>query len=749
MAPKLDDFMQWPEIEALEYGECSRPQDVLGARMADRSHVLVTAYFPEVDSVAVRVAGAKKEYKMEEADQQGYYGVLIPGRKIPEYVFMVEKKGKRREVPDAYAMDSLIDGMDMEKFINGCHDTIYDKLGAHPMTRDGAEGTYFAVWAPNARAVSVVGDFNQWREDAHPMIKREPAGIYELFVPGVGKGDLYKFSIYQSTGNRVLKADPFANYAELRPATASVVWDLTKYSWKDEKWLARRSKWNSEKEPVLVYEVALGAFKKPKLAGREERDCFYTYKEMAPLLCEYCEKMGYTHVELMPVMEHPFDGSWGYQVTGYYAPTARYGTPDDFAYFVDYMHQHDIGVILDWVPAHFPKDQHGLARFDGTCLFEHLDPRQGEHPHWGTLIYNYGRNEVVNFLTANAMYWIRQFHVDGIRMDAVASMLYLDYGKQDGEWVANMYGGNENLEAIAFLQHINDCIHKEKSGVMTIAEESTAWPQVTGAVSDGGLGFDFKWNMGWMNDYLEYIQTDPLFRKGRHGMLTMSMLYQYSENFMLVLSHDEVVHGKGSMYGKIPGDHQDKLSTLRLTYGFMAAHPGKKLLFMGQEFGQIREWSEERELDWQLLDPVDGQESEHEKLRQFVSYLNVFYQAHPALYVNDTKPSGFQWLSTLDADNSVIVFLRKCKDETLLITCNFTPVYHEKFKVGVPFAGKYKEILNSDAVEFGGGGHVNPRVKNSKREKWDGKSNSIEIRLAPLSVQVFQCTKVAVKRKKA
>ena len=424
MAPKLDDFMQWPEIEALEYGECSRPQDVLGARMADRSHVLVTAYFPEVDSVAVRVAGAKKEYKMEEADQQGYYGVLIPGRKIPEYVFMVEKKGKRREVPDAYAMDSLIDGMDMEKFINGCHDTIYDKLGAHPMTRDGAEGTYFAVWAPNARAVSVVGDFNQWREDAHPMIKREPAGIYELFVPGVGKGDLYKFSIYQSTGNRVLKADPFANYAELRPATASVVWDLTKYSWKDEKWLARRSKWNSEKEPVLVYEVALGAFKKPKLAGREERDCFYTYKEMAPLLCEYCEKMGYTHVELMPVMEHPFDGSWGYQVTGYYAPTARYGTPDDFAYFVDYMHQHDIGVILDWVPAHFPKDQHGLARFDGTCLFEHLDPRQGEHPHWGTLIYNYGRNEVVNFLTANAMYWIRQFHVDGIRMDAVASVSY-------------------------------------------------------------------------------------------------------------------------------------------------------------------------------------------------------------------------------------------------------------------------------------------------------------------------------------
>ncbi len=741
MALKLEDFMQWPEIEALEYGECTDPSAVLGPRMADKSHVLVTAFEKEADSVKVQVTDTKKEYKMQKMDDNGYYAVLIPAKKIPSYRLIVKKGKKEKEVVDAYGIEPQIDGLDMSQFNNGVHDTIYEKLGAHIMTIDGVEGTYFAVWAPCARAVSVVGDFNGWDGQAHLMRKLEDAGIYELFIPGVKKGDLYKYEILGSTGQRVMKADPFANYAEMRPDTASIVWDLTDYKWQDKDWMTARKKWNPKKEPMLIYEVHLGSFKKPEGGEEEPKKLFYNYREIAPMLCDYCKKMGYTHVELMPVMEHPFDGSWGYQVTGYYAPTSRYGTPTDFMYFMDYMHRNGIGVILDWVPAHFPKDEHGLARFDGTCLFEHLDPRQGEHPHWGTLIYNYGRPQVSNFLIANALFWLEKFHADGLRMDAVASMLYLDYGKNDGEWIANMYGGKENLEAIEFLQKLNNKIHARKDGSISIAEESTAWPKVTGSVSDDGLGFDLKWNMGWMNDYLEYIRTDPLFRKGRHGMLTFSMVYQYSEEFVLVFSHDEVVHMKGSMYTKMPGERDAKFAGLRLSYGYMAAHPGKKLLFMGQEFGQEREWSEERELDWNLLKSVDGETSDHEKLRQYVSLLNSFYLAHPAMYADDSKISGFEWISTLDADNSVIAFVRKCKEETLLVLCNFTPVAHEKFRVGVPFAGKYKEIFNSDAEECGGSGFVNPRAKQSKRVKWDGRPNSIEVKLAPLSVQIFNCTK--------
>ena len=746
MAVKLEDLMQWPEIEALEYAECGRPETVLGPRMAGKSRVLITAFQREADSVKVKNLDTKKEYEMTKMDENGYFAVLIPAKKIPAYHLFVKTGKEEKEIIDIYGVEPQIDAMDMSQFTNGIHSTIYEKLGAHPMTIDGVKGTYFAVWAPNAKAVSVVGDFNDWQAVEHPMRYLEAAGIYELFVPGVGTGDLYKYEIWGADGHRVMKADPYGNYAERRPATASVVWDIETYNWNDKKWMDARKKWKAKKEPMLVYEVALGAFKKP--AGEEKE--FYNYREMAPMLCDYCEEMGYTHVELMPVMEHPFDGSWGYQVTGYFAPTSRYGTPDDFMYFMDTMHQHGIGVILDWVPAHFPKDEHGLARFDGTCLYEHHDPRQGEHPHWGTLIYNYGRPEVTNFLTANALFWLEKYHVDGLRMDAVASMLYLDYGKEDGQWIANIYGGNENLEAIAFLQNLNQKIHARKDGSLSIAEESTAWPQVTGDVKDNGLGFDLKWNMGWMNDYLEYIKTDPLFRKGRHGMLTFSMIYQYSEEFMLVLSHDEVVHMKGSMYTKMPGDRSDKFASLRLTYGYMAAHPGKKLIFMGQEFGQEREFSEERELDWNLLEPVDGEMSDHERLRQYVSVLNSFYLAHPAMYVDDSRTAGFEWISTLDADNSVISFIRKSKDETLLVVCNFTPVEHENFRIGVPFAGKYKEIFNSNAAEYGGTGVVNPRVKQSKRQRWDGRANSIECRLPPLSIQIFSCTKTpsAAGRKK-
>ena len=634
--------------------------------------------------------------------------------------------------------------MDCYLFGQATHYDIYRKMGAHKMTIEGEEGVCFDVWAPHADRVYVIGEFNGWNETSHEMkrVTPETMGVYELFVPGVQIGCMYKFLIIAQDGRKLYKADPYANYAQLRPETASIVTDISNFLWSDTEWMNARKKLSKEEvyeQPMAIYEVHPGSWMRHP--GRDD-DGFYSYRDLAKTLIPYVREMGYTHIELMGISEYPYDGSWGYQVTGYYAPTSRYGTPDDFMYLVDFLHQHGIGVILDWVPAHFPKDEHGLARFDGTCLYEHLDKRQGEHPHWGTLIYNYGRPEVINFLTANALFWLERFHIDGLRMDAVASMLYLDYGKEDGEWVANVYGGNENLEAIAFLQNLNKKIHERKDGSFSVAEESTAWPQVTGPVKEGGLDFDLKWNMGWMNDYLEYIRTDPLFRKGRHGMLTFSMIYQYSEDFMLVLSHDEVVHMKGPMFTKMPGSISDKFATLRLTYGYMAAHPGKKLIFMGQEFGQEREFSEKRELDWNLLDAVDGEMSDNERLRQYVSVLNSFYLAHPAMYELDARPAGFEWISTLDADHSVIAFLRKSKDETLLVVCNFTPVSYDAFRIGVPFAGKYKEIFNSDASEYGGTGFVNPRVKQSKRKHWDGRVNSIECRLAPLSIQIFSCTKV-------
>ena len=636
--------------------------------------------------------------------------------------------------------------LDRYLFGQATHYEIYRKLGAHPTDEYGIRGVCFDLWAPNAARVWVIGSFNGWDEGANEMKRLEPEtmGIFELFIPGVEEGDLYKYLIETKDGKRLYKADPYANYAELRPGTASAVTDIEHFKWSDAEWMKERATHKEDvyEQPLAIYEVHPGSWMRHP--GRQD-DGFYSYRDLAKSLIPYVTEMGYSHIELMGICEYPYDGSWGYQVTGYYAPTSRYGTPEDFAYFVNECHRHKIGVILDWVPAHFPKDAHGLAEFDGSCLYEYADPRKGEHPDWGTKIFDYGKNEVKNFLIGSALLWVEHYHVDGLRVDAVASMLYLDYGKEDGEWVANVYGGNENLEAIAFLQNLNKKIHERKDGSFSVAEESTAWPQVTGPVKEGGLDFDLKWNMGWMNDYLEYICTDPLFRKGRHGMLTFSMIYQYSEDFMLVLSHDEVVHMKGSMFTKMPGSISDKFATLRLTYGYMAAHPGKKLIFMGQEFGQEREFSEKRELDWNLLDAVDGEMSDNERLRQYVSVLNSFYLAHPAMYELDARPAGFEWISTLDADHSVISFLRKSKDETLLVVCNFTPVSYEAFRIGVPFAGKYKEIFNSDASEYGGTGFVNPRVKQSKRKHWDGRVNSIECRLAPLAIQVFTCTKVPSK----
>ena len=739
MKKKLEDYMDWPKIEDLEYAECRNVEDVLGA-VAVEDGILFRCFFPDADKVLIKIKGKSRTVIMKKMDDCGYFAALTAGKKIPEYTYQVQYKTGKMEIIDSYTADHYVDAMDEVMFANGEHDRIYDKLGAHPGQVAGYAGTWFAVWAPNAVSVSVVGDFNSWDGRLHPM-RRLESGIFELFVPEVGDGDIYKYEVHGYDGKTVMKADPYGFYAEKRPASASIVWSIDEYEWQDADWLKKRKQTDWKKEPMVIYEMHLGSFKKPMGGG------FYTYRELAEKTADYCEKMGYTHVELMPVMEHPLDASWGYQVIGYYAPTSRYGTPEDFMYFVDHLHQAGIGVILDWVPAHFPKDEHGLGRFDGTCLYEHLDKRQGEHPHWGTLIYNYGRPQVANYLIANALFWLEQYHADGLRLDAVASMLYLDYGKQDGEWIANIYGGNENLEAIEFLKKLNQKIKDRKDGSLSIAEESTAWPMVTGNIEEGGLGFDFKWNMGWMNDYLEYIKTDPLFRKGRHGMITFSMVYQYSENFMLVFSHDEVVHMKGSMYRKMPGTPAQKLAGLRQSFGYMAAHPGKKLLFMGQDFGQISEWSEERGLDWNLL--ADGKamasdtgeviqvKSSHRMLQDFVADLWKFYKAHPAMYAWDEIPDGFEWVSMLDADHSVIAFMREAEDEKLLVVCNFTPVCYPEFKLGVPYAGKYKEILNSDAIVYGGENHTNPRLKNSKKEKMDGMEQSITFTLAPTAIQIF------------
>ena len=747
--PYLEQWTSKEMLKELEEGILNAPQDLLGCHIFKEEDVQIfTAYRPCAKRMWVLDSKGETTYEMEPMEPEGFFGYVIEKKseRLKKYRFRVEYgPDDVIEIDDPYAFPGMFGELDRYLFSEGNHYKIYEKLGAHPMKRDGVEGVQFAVWAPHACSVSVIGEFNMWDARLHKMIMRGSSGIFELFVPGAWEGAAYKYEITARSGDKLYKTDPYGNYAELRPGNASRITSLDGYKWQDgsyQKKHQKKSRDVRDKEPMSIYEVHLASWKK---RIEDDDNGNFSYRELASMLGDYVVDMGYTHIELMGIAEYPFDGSWGYQVGCYYAPTSRYGEPKDFMYFVDEMHKRGIQVILDWVPAHFPKDEHGLARFDGTCLYEHLDKRQGEHPHWGTLIYNYGRPEVINFLTANALFWLERFHIDGLRMDAVASMLYLDYGKEDGEWVANVYGGNENLEAIAFLQNLNKKIHERKDGSFSVAEESTAWPQVTGPVKEGGLDFDLKWNMGWMNDYLEYIRTDPLFRKGRHGMLTFSMIYQYSEDFMLVLSHDEVVHMKGSMFTKMPGSISDKFATLRLTYGYMAAHPGKKLIFMGQEFGQEREFSEKRELDWNLLDAVDGEMSDNERLRQYVSVLNSFYLAHPAMYELDARPAGFEWISTLDADHSVIAFLRKSKDETLLVVCNFTPVSYEAFRIGVPFAGKYKEIFNSDASEYGGTGFVNPRVKQSKRKHWDGRVNSIECRLAPLAIQVFTCTKVPSK----
>ncbi len=622
--------------------------------------------------------------------------------------------------------------LDQYLFGQGNHYEIYEKMGAHKVTYKGKEGVYFAVWAPNARRVAVVGDFNGWDFEADYMERQEPVGIYTCFVPGVKEGDLYKFCIETQQGKRIFKADPFANYAELRPGTASRVTDISNLKWTDSAWMTKRETWDHKKNPMSIYEVHLGSWMRHP--GREDEG-FYTYREFADAIVKYVKDMGYTHVELMGMAEHPFDGSWGYQVTGYYAPTSRYGTPEDFAYMINELHRNNIGVILDWVPAHFPRDAHGLAEFDGTPTFEYADPRKGEHPDWGTKIFDYGKPEVKNFLIANALFWIEHYHVDGLRVDAVASMLYLDYGKQDGQWVANKYGGNENLEAIEFFKHLNSVVLGRNKGAVMIAEESTAWPKVTGAPEDDGLGFSLKWNMGWMHDFTEYMKLDPYFRKNAHHMMTFASSYAYSENYILVLSHDEVVHLKCSMLNKMPGLGFDKYANLKAGYAFMTGHPGKKLLFMGQEFAQLREWSEERELDWFLL-----AEPEHQAIQNWYRDLLHLYKKNKALYEMDSEPEGFEWINADDIFRSIYSFVRHSKDnkKNLLFVCNFTPMERPDYRVGVPRRKQLKLVLNSDDKKYGGSGAERPLIYKPVKQECDGQKYSISYPLPAYGVAVFE-----------
>lgn len=647
----------------------------------------------------------------------------------PEKVKMAETE-KQVKKSDEWEQVSISE-MDQYLFSQGTHYDIYKKLGAHFSEEKGVKGVFFAVWAPHAAAVHVIGEFNGWNEESHPMKKEGPGGIHSLFVPGVQENTLYKFLITTEKGEKLYKADPFANYAEMRPGNASKITSLKGFAWEDEKWEENRDKLNAFEQPIAIYECHIGSWMKHP-DGTE--DGFYNYREFADRLVEYLKEMRYTHVELMGIAEHPFDGSWGYQVTGYYSPTSRYGTPKDFMYLVNRLHKIGVGVILDWVPAHFATDAFGLGCFDGTCIFEDPDPRKGEHPEWGTKIFNYGKAEVKNFLIANVLFWLREFHIDGVRVDAVASMLYLDYGKKDGEWCPNKFGGNKNLEAIEFFKHLNSVVRGTYPGFLTIAEESTAWPKVTGDIEDGGLGFTFKWNMGWMHDFCEYMKLDPYFRKDSHYAMTFAMTYNESENYILPLSHDEVVHLKCSMVNKMPGYNVDKYANLRVGYTYMFGHSGKKLLFMGQDFGQEREWSEARELDWFLL-----QEPLNRGMKEFMGELLKMYRKYPCLYTIDNSWKGFEWMNADDKDRSTYTFIRRTKDgrNNLLFVLNMTPMTWENYQISVPAKKKYKLVLNSNEERFGGNGHKIPEVVEAKAKPLCGRKYSISIYLAPYTAAVF------------
>ncbi len=698
-----------------------------------KKHVEVRAFLPEAKSAWVVDLATLSLYPMENAFRFDFF-VANTSRKVPfPYRIRIKKyDDSEEEFMDPYSFQPVLTDFDLHLIGEGTHYRQYEKLGAHVMQINGNPGVHFAVWAPNASNVSVTGDFNNWDRRRHPMRLLGQSGIWEIFVPGLGEAEVYKFFIKSRyNGFEAEKSDPYAFYFEYRPKSASVVHDINKYRWNDSSWLESRSKRNWLESPVAIYEVHLGSW----MRVPEDNSRFLTYTELALTLIPYVKEMGYTHIELLPVCEHPLDASWGYQTIGYFAPTSRHGTPEEFMYFIDQCHQHNIGVIVDWAPAHFPKDGHGLGFFDGTCLYEHEDPRKGEHRDWGTLIFNYGRNEVRNFLISNALFWIEKYHIDGLRVDAVASMLYLDYSRQEGQWIPNRYGGRENLEAIAFLRQFNELTHGYFPGILTIAEESTAWPGVTRPVYSGGLGFDLKWNMGWMNDMIEYATKDPLYRRYHQKNITFGLLYAFSENFMLVFSHDEVVHEKCSMLSKMPGDVRQKFANLRLFFGYMYAHPGKKLHFMGAEFGQWDEWNYDRSLDWHLT-----RYRRHNRLQKYMQDLNRLYTSAPAFFEMDNDWHGFEWIDIRDTDNCIVSFIRRAGNpaDHLVVVCNFTPVPRAAYRVGVPEAVYYREILNSDSRAYGGSNLGNQGGLHSAAMPWHGQPCSMEIIVPPLAVVFFR-----------
>lgn len=753
MTDILYSLMDWRAVEELVYSESCDPHRILGPHVVPQG-VLVQAFIPTASRISVLTAGDGRAWPMEMADEAGFFAALLPGACVPSYMLEVTyDNGTTQRISDPYAFAPQLDEGDLKKFDAGVLADVYEKLGAHPMEIGGVRGTYFAVWAPCAMRVSVVGDFNLWDGRRHQMRRLGSHGIFEIFLPGVEQGAIYKYEVKTAGGAAMLKADPYGTYAEVRPHDASIVWDTSHFEWHDQEWMRRRAEGRKmvSRQPMSIYEVHLGSWMRRKNAEEGGgAGAFLNYRELAVKLAGYVKEMGYTHVELLPVMEHPLDASLGYQTTGYYAPTSRHGSPDDFQYLIDYLHSRDIGVILDWTPAQFPRDLAGLACFDGSCVYEHKDPRQGTHPRWGTLIFHYGRPQVANFLISNALFWAGVYHADGIRADSVAAMLYLDYDKGPGQWIPNIYGGNENLEAVDFLRRLSASFHKRQDGAILIAEESAAWPLVTGS-ADGSLGFDYKWNSGWLNDFLGYMRCDPYFRHQRYGELTFSMLYAYSEAFILALPHHEMAHGRSSMAGKMPGKTlAEKLSHLRAAYGYWMTHPGKKLLFMGQDMGMTEDWNENESLPWERLgdssDEASGAASGDQRVlcRQFHNYVRALlqlYRSHPALFALDDQPDGFAWIDCLSSQENILAYLRLSEEppETLFVVCNFAPVEHDERKIGVPFAGRYREIFNSNAVEFGGNGVGNPKEIQSVPEECDGRAQSVTVRIPPLGILIFAC----------
>ena len=729
----MDNMLSKEEITAIVEGNHGNVFAVLGIhRNKGSKKVFIRAYQPFASSIEVVDEQGASLGLMEKIDERGFFQINFDRTEDFVYHFRITNdKGQVYEAEDTYRFPSTIGDIDEYLFAQGNHRDIYKKLGSHLMEINGVKGVAFAVWAPNAKRVSVIGSFNNWDGRIDVMRKHINCGVWDIFIPGLVEGEYYKFEIKTQDDRILTKSDPLATYAEVRPNTASIVYDLNHYQWNDDEWMKYRENSNTYDRPMSIYEVHLGSWRRKGDNGSE----FLTYREFAERLVPYVSNMGFTHVEFLPLCEHPLDASWGYQITGLFAPTSRFGTPDDFRYMIDKFHQAGISVIMDWVPAHFPKDAHGLAEFDGTCLYEHSDPRKGEHKDWGTKIYNYGRTEVCNLLCASALYWLKEFHIDGLRVDAVASMLYLDYSRKQGEWVPNVYGGNENLEAIAFIRKMNEMVYTQTKGTITCAEESTAWPMVSRPVSAGGLGFGYKWNMGWMNDTLRYISHEPVHRKYHHGLLTFGLLYAFNENFILPISHDEVVHGKGSMLEKMPGDEWQKFANLRAYYGFMWTHPGKKLLFMGNEFGQDWEWNSEESLRWFLLDyPM------YKGMQNCVRDLNLMYKGNEPLYEEDFDSRGFEWIDHSNCDDSVISYIRKGHnpDDYLVVVCNFTPVVRHNYRVGVSEACSYQEIFNSDDKNYWGGGVRNEGPQQAQNFGVSGRPYSIELVLPPLSTIVLK-----------